>query len=42
MEALRVTAKGLRHTSAPPTCRMFLTWKNALKCRANLDARKVN
>ena len=26
----------------PPTCRMFLTWKNKLKCRVILDAREVN
>ena len=42
LESLRVTTGGLHRTSAPPTARMFLTWKNALKCRAILDARQVN
>ena len=41
-ESLRVTTGGLHRTSAPRTARMFLTWKNALKCRAILDARRVN
>ena len=42
LESVRVTTGGLHRTSAPPTTRMFLTWKNALKCRAILDARRVN
>ena len=42
MEALRVSTGGLHRTQSHPTCRMFLTWKNELKCRAILNARKVN
>ena len=42
MEALRVSTGGLHSTRSRPTCRMFLTWKNKLKCRAILDARTVN
>ena len=42
LESLRVDTGGLHLTSAPPTARMFLTYKNKLKCRAILDARQVN
>ena len=44
LKSLRVTTGGLHKTSAPPppTAHMFLTYKNALKCRAILDARDVN
>ena len=42
LESLRTETKGLRRTKRPETAKMFLTWKNALKCRAILDARGVN
>ena len=42
LESLRTETKGLRRTKRPETAKMFLTWKNALKCRAILDARRVN
>ena len=42
LKSLRVDTGGLHVTSAPPTARMFLTYKNKLKCRAILDARRVN
>ena len=42
LESLRVDTGGLHPTSAPPTARMFLTYRNKLKCRAILDARQVN
>ena len=42
LESLRVDTWGLHLTSAPPTVNMFLTYKKKLKCRAILDARKVN
>ena len=42
LQSLRVDTGGLLLTSAPPTARMFLTYKNKLKCRAILDARKVS
>ena len=42
LESLRVDTGGLHLTFAPPTARMFLTYKNKLKCRAILDARWVN
>ena len=41
-ESLRTETKGLHRTKRPETAKMFLTWKNALKCRAILDARRVN
>ena len=42
LESLRTEIKGLHRTKRPETAKMFLTWKNALKCRAILDARRVN
>ena len=42
LESLRVDTGGLHLTFAPPAARMFLTYKNKLKCRAILDARQVN
>ena len=42
LESVRVDTGGLHLTSAPPTARIFLTYKNKLKCRAILDARQVN
>ena len=42
LESLRTETKGLRRTKRPETAKMFLTWKNALKCRAILDAQRVN
>ena len=42
LESLQVDTGGLHLTSALPTARMFLTYKNKLKCRAILDARRVN
>ena len=42
LESLRVDMGRLNLTSAPPPTPMFLTYKNKLKCRAILDARRVN
>ena len=42
LESLRVDTGGLHLTSPSPTARMFLTYKNKLKCRAILDAWRVN
>ena len=42
LESLRTETKGLRRAKRPETAKMFLTWNNALKCRAILDARRVN
>ena len=42
LESLRVDTGSLHLIFASSTACMFLTYKNMLKCRAILDARKVN
>ena len=42
LESLQVDTGHVHLTSVPPSARMFLTYQNNLKCRAIMDARKVN